>query len=81
MAVGKSGVNVNIKKLSISIGPNLVFKNGNLNQDYDEMKALDYMKNETIEITVNIGTGKKRFTAYTMDLTNKYIEINADYRS
>jgi len=25
--------------------------------------------------------GSKNFTAYTMDLTKKYIEINADYRS
>ena len=25
--------------------------------------------------------GLKNFTAYTMDLTKKYIEINADYRS
>ena len=34
-----------------------------------------------LEIYVNISTGKKNFTAYTMDLTKKYIEINADYRS
>ena len=34
-----------------------------------------------IEINVKIGTGNKSFTAYTMDLTKKYIEINADYRS
>jgi glutamate N-acetyltransferase/amino-acid N-acetyltransferase len=25
--------------------------------------------------------GVKKFTAYTMDLTKKYIEINTDYRS
>ena len=40
-----------------------------------------YMKNESIEITVDIGMGKKNFTSYTMDLTKDYIEINADYRS
>ena len=39
------------------------------------------MKNSDIEIIVKIGTGNKNFTAYTMDLTKKYIEINADYRS
>ena len=39
------------------------------------------MKNESLDITVDIGLGKKLFTAYTMDLTKKYIEINADYRS
>ena len=39
------------------------------------------MKSSDIEINIRVGTGKKNFTAYTMDLTKKYIEINADYRS
>ena len=52
-----------------------------LSKDYDEQKVTDYMKNESIEITVDIGMGKKNFTSYTMDLTKDYIEINADYRS
>ena len=42
---------------------------------------LRYMKNSDIEISVNVGSGRKNFIAYTMDLTKKYIEINADYRS
>ena len=39
------------------------------------------MKSENIDISVEVFTGKKDFTAYTMDFTKKYIEINADYRS
>ena len=39
------------------------------------------MKRENIEINIETFTGKKNFIAYTMDLTKKYIEINADYRS
>ena len=39
------------------------------------------MKNDTIDINIDISNGSKNFTAYTMDLTKKYIEINADYRS
>ena len=34
-----------------------------------------------IDIIVDLNLGKKEFTAYTMDLTKKYIEINANYRS
>ena len=34
-----------------------------------------------INIYVDIASGSKNFTAYTMDLTKKYIEINSDYRS
>ena len=36
---------------------------------------------ENIDLDIEIFTGKKSFTIYTMYLTKKYIEINADYRS
>ena len=39
------------------------------------------MKNDNIDININIFKGSKKFTTYTMDFTKKYIEINSDYRS
>ena len=39
------------------------------------------MKNDNIDLIVDLSSGSKNFLAYTMDLTNKYIDINADYRS
>ncbi len=81
MAVGKSTGNIEEKKLSILIGPFKIFSKGYLNEKYDEKKVSSYMKNNSITITVEIGLGNKSFTAYTMDLTKKYIEINSDYRS
>ena len=81
MAVGKSGANLDVRKLTITIGPYKIFINGNLSKSYDETKVKNYMKNSLIEISIDIGLGNKNFTAYTMDLTKRYIEINADYRS
>ena len=81
MAIGKSDAKINIKKLSIFIGPYKILVKGSLSQEYDEAKVSEYMKNESLEITIDIGIGSKKFTVYTMDLTKKYIEINADYRS
>ena len=81
MAIGKSNANIDQKKLSINIGPFKVLVKGNVYQGYDEKILIEYMQNELIDITVDIGLGKKNFTAYTMDLTKKYIEINADYRT
>ena len=81
MAIGKSNAEIDGKKLSINIGPFKVLVKGNLFQGYDEKLVREYMQSELIHITVDIGIGKKDFTAYTMDLTKKYIEINADYRS
>lgn len=81
MAVGKANAKVDAKKLSIYIGPYKIFFNGILYEKYDEEKVKEYMKNQSLEIIVEVGLGNKNFTAYTMDLTKKYIEINSDYRS
>ena len=81
MAIGKSGVNINIKKLSIKFGSLKIIEKGQLVENYDENEIAEYMKNEKIDLTINLEMGSKNFTAYTMDLTKKYIEINSDYRS
>ncbi len=81
MAIGKSGVQFNLEKLSIKFGKLNVVQNGKLAANYNEKDATDYMKNNNIEINVDIMRGSKNFTAYTMDFTKKYVEINADYRS
>ena len=81
MAIGKSNVPINLEKLSIKFGNLFIVQNGKFNSNYSEDEASEYMKNDTIEISVDIGNGSKNFTVYTMDLTKKYIEINSDYRS
>jgi glutamate N-acetyltransferase/amino-acid N-acetyltransferase len=81
MAIGKSGVNIDLKKLSINFGNIKVIDKGQLVNNYQENEVANYMKENAIEISVNLNMGLKNFTAYTMDLTKKYIEINADYRS
>ncbi len=81
MAIGKANVAINIDKLSIKFGSSIIIQNGKLNPVYDENLVSDYMKNDDIEITVDCSIGNKKFTAYTMDLTKKYVDINADYRT
>jgi len=81
MAIGKAGPKINLKRLSINFGNIKVVTDGKLSQTYHEKLVAEYMKNENINLVIEISTGIKSFTAYTMDLTNKYININADYRS
>ncbi len=81
MAIGKAGVPINLDKLYIKFGNNFIIHNGKLSSNYNESEVADYMKGETIDIEIDVATGSKKFTAYTMDLTKKYIQINADYRS
>ena len=81
MAIGKAGPRINLNKLLIKFGNITIVEGGKLNNSYEEKLAADYMQSENIEINIETFTGKKSFTVYTMDLTKKYIEINADYRS
>ncbi len=81
MAIGKANVNINRNKISIKFGPYKIVEKGKISNSYNEADVAMYMKNENIDISVDLSQGKKNFTAYTMDLTKKYIDINSDYRS
>lgn len=81
MAIGKANVNLIPNKLSIKFGSFNIVEKGQLSNSYNEIEVAEYMKDEKIDITVDLNVGKKNFTAYTMDLTRKYIEINSNYRS
>ena len=81
MAIGKAASSINFEKLSIKFGDLIIIQSGKIYSNYNEDDAFEYMKNDTIDIHIDISQGSKNFTVYTMDLTKKYIEINSDYRS
>ena len=81
MAAGKTDVDLNVNFINLNIGSNKVLEKGQLSKYFSENNLKEYMKNETIKITLEINLGKKNFTCYTMDLTKKYLEINSDYRT
>ena len=81
MAIGKTDVQLNLNKLAINFGKIKVIEKGQLLPNYEEIEVVEYMRGQKIDLTVDLNIGNKNFTAYTMDLTKKYIEINADYRN
>ena len=81
MAIGKAGADLNVSKLAINFGNIKIIEKGQLFSDYEEVEVAEYMRGEKIDLTVDLNIGNKNFTAYTMDLTKKYVEINADYKS
>jgi len=81
MAIGKSGENVNVKKLNIKFGEFSIIKNGELNSEYDEKIVQEYMEWDSIEINVEMNMGEGNYIAYTCDFTKDYIDINTDYRN
>ena len=81
MAIGKANVKMNVKLLNLDIGSHKVIEKGELIKNFNENNVKAYMKDDKIDILVDLNSGNKNFTAYTMDLTKKYIDINSDYRS
>ncbi len=81
MAIGKSGAPADRDRLEIRFGDVLVAHNGWVNPDYREEDAAAHMKQQELEVHVDLGLGGGRAVVWTCDLTHGYIEINADYRS
>ena len=81
MAIGKSKINLQIDKIKIYIQEFLLCENGRGNQFVDETKLSLALKKKEIDIIVDLAEGDEEFTAWTSDLTEEYIRINADYRS
>ena len=81
MAIGKSSIKINPKKIDLKLGNQFIFKKGNISKNYKEKIAAKYMKGCNLKIDINLGLGKQNFKAFTCDLTHDYITINADYRN
>ena len=80
-AIGKAGEPADRDRLAIWFGPHRVAVHGARDHSYDEATVSAYMKRQEIDIKIELGLGKGKFTVYTCDLTKEYVEINGDYRS
>ena len=81
MAIGKSKAKFDQNNISLKFGKNLILKKGKLKKNYNEEPVSEYLKKNEIKIEVDLNCGKFVSKVWTCDLTKKYIEINADYRS
>ena len=86
-AAGRAGVKFHQDELSIKLGSIELMKNGQpLKFDRDaasnylkQAAAGDYLKDDTVLISLIVGSGSGQSTAWGCDLTYKYVEINAEY--
>lgn len=83
MAVGKSGEAVDPDRLTISMGDTLVASGGESACPPDEIERImaAYMRRSELRIVADVGVGSSAATVWTCDLSKRYVEINADYRS
>ena len=77
-AVGRSGVSVDPKRISILIGEQTVCRGG-VAATFHEQRAHEELSKPECEVTVQLGRGKASLEFLTTDLTSEYVRINADY--
>jgi glutamate N-acetyltransferase/amino-acid N-acetyltransferase len=81
MAVGKSGEKADRDRLMIKIGGVIVAADGQRVDGFDETPVAAHIKTRDIAIEVDVAIGKGDATVWTCDLTHRYLDINAGYRS
>lgn len=83
-AMGYSGGEFDPEKTDVYFesakGKIKLVENG-MNLDYDEEKATDIMTADHVTAICDCKQGDASATAYGCDLTHRYVDINADYRS
>lgn len=80
MAIGKSGAQIDVEKIGISINGEVIVENGKAAENYDNEKLVNLFKdNDEIEIEISLNLGNHKATAYGCDLNEEYVKINAEY--
>lgn len=77
---GRAGVEFALERARVTIGPIVLFSDG---RPFDEAapEAANYLKNEDITLSVDLGVGSAGSTVWTCDLSAEYVRINAEYRT
>ncbi|MFQ5506799.1 MAG: bifunctional glutamate N-acetyltransferase/amino-acid acetyltransferase ArgJ [Planctomycetota bacterium] len=76
-AAGRSGVNMNTRKLRVGIGPACLFENDRPRPE-NEALAREHMKGEEVLIWIELAAGDSEACFYGCDLSADYVRINAD---
>lgn len=79
-AIGYSGIRVDTNEIQVKLGPIQVVHKG-MPAPFSEEEAKHYLKNEKIEILVDLFAGDQKATAWGCDLSYDYVRINASYRT
>lgn len=80
-AVGYSGVPISPERISVQIQGIKVVDDCVLTPDYAEEALQRALDDKEITIEISVGKDPGRFTAWTTDLSYRYVEINAQYRT
>lgn len=80
-AVGYAGVKVDPREIAVRIQGLDVVEGGIQARSFTESSLHDALTSKEIAIDITVGAGQGRFMVWTTDLSHKYVEINAQYRT
>ena len=81
-AVGEACLlDLDVNKLQIYLGGVCIVRDGGRAADYTEDQGQKVMKNEEIEVRIELNRGAVSETVWTCDFSYDYVKINAEYRS
>ena len=80
-AVGYSGVSIDPGRISVRIQGLPIVEAGEQTSSFDEDALHEALLSREIAIAISVGDGPGTFRAWTTDLSYRYVEINAQYRT
>lgn len=88
-AAGRSGVPVEPERMTLDIaageseadGPWLRLFERGMPANFDRVEADSIFGRESVRVQLGLGMGTAEATVWTCDLTSRYVEINAEYRT
>ena len=81
-AVGRATItDLDIKNVSIAINGEDIVKFGTRAETYSEKIGVCLMRENDIDICIDLGRGDCNETVWTTDLGHEYVRINAEYRT
>ncbi|MFC2011602.1 bifunctional ornithine acetyltransferase/N-acetylglutamate synthase, partial [Chloroflexota bacterium] len=78
MALGNSGVEVELAKIDLSIGDVNVLKEGSP-LPFNEDDVISVLNREEVPVSVNLNSGTASATAWGCDMSPEYVAINSQY--
>jgi glutamate N-acetyltransferase/amino-acid N-acetyltransferase len=78
MALGQSGIDVELEKINLSIG-NVAILEGGRPLPFNEASVVRALEQKDVPIYINLNMGKGLATAWGCDLSEEYVGINSEY--
>jgi glutamate N-acetyltransferase/amino-acid N-acetyltransferase len=80
-AVGRSGVELDLQRVRIYLDDLCIVSDGGRDRTYREEDGQRVMRQDSLQIRVDLGMGSADALVLTCDLSYDYVKINAEYRS